>query len=74
MTPPTYPGAMVITNSSVFGPGFGVEIYLDNLRCTGTEEELLECPRAPAGEHNCQHVEDIGVICPIPGSLAFKPF
>ena len=50
-------------NSAYFGEGTG-EIYLDNLRCTGTEDSLLDCQSNGFGIHNCAHSEDAGVFCP----------
>ena len=43
-----------------FGPGSG-PIVLDNLRCTGEEARLDECPHTKA--HNCHHVEDVALVC-----------
>ncbi|NXB27858.1 DMBT1 protein, partial [Eulacestoma nigropectus] len=38
-------------------------IWLDGLRCAGSEEHLAQCPARPWGEHTCNHVEDAGAIC-----------
>ena len=46
--------------SAYFGVGNG-KIALDNVQCTGEEKTLLECPTST--DHNCNHVEDAGVIC-----------
>ena len=43
-----------------FGSGTG-PIVLDNLRCTGEETRLVECPHTKA--HNCHHIEDVGLAC-----------
>uniref|UniRef100_A0A8C3URQ1 Soluble scavenger receptor cysteine-rich domain-containing protein SSC5D n=1 Tax=Catharus ustulatus TaxID=91951 RepID=A0A8C3URQ1_CATUS len=45
-----------------FGEGAG-PIWLDGLRCAGTEAHLAECPARPWGEHTCNHVEDASAIC-----------
>ena len=45
---------------AAFGLGTG-PIYLDDLRCTGSEATLFECPFDPT--HNCNHFEDAGVRC-----------
>lgn len=43
-------------------PGSG-NIWLDELRCTGTETDIFNCPQAPVGVHNCEHNEDAGLQC-----------
>ena len=43
-----------------FGSGTG-RIVLDDLRCTGRETRLDECPHAKS--HNCHHVEDVALVC-----------
>lgn len=58
-----------------FGAGGG-QIYLANLRCNGTEENLLECPSIGPGAF-CFHSEDAGVICkgrpPFVGGASHSP-
>ena len=57
------------------GYGQGADpIWLDNLRCNGRQNRLVDCPRNALGIHNCVHSEDAGVICaplfiPGPGML-----
>ena len=38
-------------------------IWLDDVRCSGTERSLFDCPANVIGDHNCDHDEDIGVQC-----------
>ena len=38
-------------------------IFLDEVDCTGTETNILQCPSDEPGLHNCIHSEDSGVIC-----------
>lgn len=45
-----------------FGQGMG-DIFLDNVRCVGTETMLGDCPANPIGSHNCVHNDDAGVGC-----------
>lgn len=44
-----------------FPPGAG-PIHLDELNCTGTEDNLWSCPTAKE-ESDCGHKEDAGVVC-----------
>ena len=48
---------------SRFGQGEG-PIVLDNVRCTGREAYLTDCPNNGYYTHNCAHSEDAGVRCP----------
>ncbi|XP_064384964.1 uncharacterized protein LOC135333878 isoform X2 [Halichondria panicea] len=49
---------------AAYGQGTG-SIVLDDLACTGTETSLFDCPHGGIGTHNCGHIEDVGVTCPI---------
>ena len=57
------PGSAYGIRNANFGPGSGL-IYLDNVRCTGTEATLLACRGQDPGDHNCRPTEDAGVFCP----------
>ena len=45
-----------------FGRGSG-PIVLDNVRCTGLEAYITDCPNNGLYIHNCRHYEDAGVSC-----------
>ena len=45
-----------------FGGGTG-QIWLDNLGCSATANNLFNCPGNSIGDHNCVHSEDAGAVC-----------
>ena len=38
-------------------------IHLDNIQCTGSEENITQCSYVTSTAINCDHSEDAGVIC-----------
>jgi len=46
-----------------YGRGTG-RIWLDRVRCRGTETDIGQCPHRGWGVHNCHHYEDVSVSCP----------
>lgn len=58
-----FPYAARAAKRAEFGEGRGLPILLDDVRCTGSERNLLECAHAGLGSHNCGHQEDAGVVC-----------
>ena len=57
----TYFAASIAVGKARFGSFYG-PIILDNLLCSGTEENLSVC-NFGVGTHECDHNEDAGVIC-----------
>ena len=45
-----------------FGAGSG-PIFLDDVQCSSSASQLLECPSRPILSHNCLHSADAGVGC-----------
>ncbi len=37
--------------------------WLDDVKCDGSEDSLLDCSHATMGVHNCSLVEEVGVSC-----------
>ena len=49
-------------SNAYFGAGTG-HIYLDDVACTSSASQLLECSSRPILTHNCLHSADAGVGC-----------
>ncbi len=43
-------------------PGHGT-IWLDDVLCTGSERSIIDCDHRPWGFHNCDHNQDVGIVC-----------
>ena len=57
------PAGQALRNA-FFGQGTGM-IVLDDVQCTGSEDQLLACSSGPILDHssNCIHSQDAGVRC-----------
>ena len=54
-------GALVVVRAG-YGQGTG-NISLDNVFCFGSEQTIGSCFHNGWGSHNCDHSQDVGVIC-----------
>ena len=49
-------------DTSPFGEGSGL-VFISNVDCTGTEEDLLQCSHTVNIGPSCSHERDVGVRC-----------
>ncbi|XP_072338925.1 scavenger receptor cysteine-rich domain-containing protein DMBT1-like [Scyliorhinus torazame] len=54
--------ALSASGGAAFGQGEGV-IWLDEVKCTGNESFLSDCPSSSSARPDCDHKEDAAVIC-----------
>ncbi|XP_078685555.1 scavenger receptor cysteine-rich type 1 protein M130-like [Branchiostoma floridae x Branchiostoma belcheri] len=68
-----YPNAYRIRPDAYFGGGTG-PIYIEDLQCDGTESSLFNCSHRGWGIHDCDHWDDVVVVCADhPWVTAFLP-
>ena len=58
----TYVGATILTSGFTHGTDTQI-IWLDNVRCTGSESQLIDCTAREFGLNDCTHADDAGVEC-----------
>lgn len=54
--------AIYQANRAKFGQGTG-PVLLSEMKCTGEEKSLLDCPHSGWGQNSCDHGRDAGVSC-----------
>ncbi|XP_032869684.1 deleted in malignant brain tumors 1 protein-like [Amblyraja radiata] len=54
--------ALWTPGAATIAPASG-DIWLDEVKCTGTESFLSRCLASPLGQHDCDHKEDVFVTC-----------
>ncbi|KAI8496818.1 scavenger receptor [Branchiostoma belcheri] len=57
-----YPNVYRVRPGAYFGRGMG-PIYLEDLQCDGTESSLFNCSQKGWRVHDCDHWDDVGVVC-----------
>ena len=58
-----YSGAESASRDAAHGQGIGLPIWLDDVRCRGTETRIEECAHLGWRLNNCDHSEDAGAKC-----------
>uniref|UniRef100_A0A4W3GIB9 SRCR domain-containing protein n=1 Tax=Callorhinchus milii TaxID=7868 RepID=A0A4W3GIB9_CALMI len=56
-------GSAVHTTSAATCGRASAPVWLDDVRCSGKESALWECPSSPWGQHDCYHKEDVSIVC-----------
>ena len=59
--------AIAARHNAFYRQGSG-QIWLDNLKCDGTESSIRKCSHTGWGMKDCSHYKDAGVQCRVPGN------
>ena len=59
--------AITATYNAFYGQGDG-QVWLDNVKCIGTERAIRMCSHTGWEAKNCSHSKDAGVQCSVPGN------
>lgn len=58
----SHPSSPTIFSGNYYGNGTGA-IWISELGCWGTEDDLGQCDFAPWGINNCNHDQDVSIDC-----------